>query len=117
MDSSLSRLKAVAIGADESVYQSYSNTDIAPFDQDGYALVRSDKDADNHGGNDDRQVLLAITVEIEEGRMEVIAVREGDSAAEVASKFCRDHAIPERYVSPLAEHIVTKLQDIREQEG
>ncbi|MCO5585676.1 hypothetical protein L7F22_039612 [Adiantum nelumboides] len=63
-------------------------------------------------GTDDRQVLLAITVEIEEGRMEVISVREGDCAEEVASKFCKDHAIPDRYVTPLTEHIVNKLQDI-----
>jgi hypothetical protein len=62
---------------------------------------------------DDRRVLLAITVEIEDGCVEHIQLKEGDSAEAVAMKFCRDHALPEQFVAPLTEHIVSNIISIR----
>ncbi|KAI5065911.1 hypothetical protein GOP47_0018535 [Adiantum capillus-veneris] len=112
MDSARSRHKALSSRADpqpQASQHSYNPADFAPSAPDGDAFVRT---TDAYDGTDARQVLLAITVEIEEGRMEVISVREGDRAEEVATKFCKDHAIPDRYVTPLTEHIVNKLQDI-----
>ncbi|CAM6122475.1 unnamed protein product [Calypogeia fissa] len=58
---------------------------------------------------DNRRVLLAITVEIEDGCVEHIEMREGDSAEAVATKFCRDHSLPDQFVAPLTEHIVSNI--------
>ena len=62
---------------------------------------------------DDRRVLLAITVEIAEGCVEHIEMKEGDSAEAVAMKFCRDHNLPDQFMAPLTEHIVTNFISIR----
>ncbi|KAG0591885.1 hypothetical protein KC19_1G209400 [Ceratodon purpureus] len=62
--------------------------------------------------SDDRRVLLAITVEIEDGCVEHIQLKEGDSAEAVAMKFCQDHALPEQFVAPLTEHIVNNIISI-----
>ena len=63
--------------------------------------------------SDDRRVLLAITVEIEDGCVEHIQLKEGDSAEAVAMKFCQDHQLPEQFVAPLTEHIVSNIISIR----
>lgn len=63
--------------------------------------------------SNDRRVLLAITVEIEDGCVEHIQLKEGDSAEATAMKFCRDHALPEQFVAPLTEHIVSNIISIR----
>ncbi|KAH7306752.1 hypothetical protein KP509_22G028100 [Ceratopteris richardii] len=107
MDSSRSQTNA------QQAYQySYNHEESLPASQ-----LISDDFATAHGintqrGTDDRQVLLAITVEIDEGRTGVISVREGDCAEDVATRFCKDHEIAERYVTPLTRHIVDKLLDI-----
>lgn len=61
---------------------------------------------------DTRRVLLAITVEIEDGCVEHIEMREGDSAEAVATKFCRDHSLPDQFVAPLTEHIVSNIVNL-----
>jgi len=63
--------------------------------------------------SDDRRLLLAITVEIEDGVVEYIEMKEGDSAEAVAVKFCRDHSLPDQFVAPLTEHIVSNIISIR----
>lgn len=60
-----------------------------------------------------RRTLLAITVEIEDGCIEHIHMKEGDSAEAVATKFCRDHNLPDQFVAPLTEHIVSNIISIR----
>jgi hypothetical protein len=60
-----------------------------------------------------RQVVLAITVEIEDGCVEHIQLKEGDSAEAVAIKFCQEHALPEQFVAPLTQHIVSNIISIR----
>ncbi|XP_073388537.1 uncharacterized protein [Physcomitrium patens] len=67
--------------------------------------------------SNDRRVLLAITVEIEDGCVEHIQLKEGDSAEATAMKFCRDHALPEQFVAPLTEHIVSNIISISKEEG
>jgi len=62
---------------------------------------------------DDQRVLLAITVEIEDGCIEHIEMKEGDSAEAVAVKFCQDHNLPNQFVAPLTEHIVSNIISIR----
>jgi len=62
---------------------------------------------------DGRKVLLAITVEIEDGCVELIEMKEGDSAEAVAMKFCQDHNLPYQFVAPLTEHIVSNIISIR----
>jgi hypothetical protein len=63
--------------------------------------------------SDNRRLLLAITVEIEDGVVEYIEMKEGDSAEAVAVKFCRDHSLPDQFVAPLTEHIVSNIISIR----
>ncbi|KAG0617566.1 hypothetical protein M758_5G199500 [Ceratodon purpureus] len=65
---------------------------------------------------DDRRVLLAITVEIEDGCVEHIEMKEGDSAEAVAMKFCRDHSLPDQFVAPLTEHIVSNIISISKED-
>eukprot|EP00250_Pteridium_aquilinum_P007963 c1755_g1_i1 orf=218-457(+) len=79
MDSTRSHSKTVSSRADphhQAAHHSYSAADSAPFEQDGNAFGCMGEEYANAygGGTDERQVLLAITVEIEEGRMEEIAV-------------------------------------------
>lgn len=45
--------------------------------------------------------------------MEYIHLREGDSAEAVAMKFCQAHALPEQFVAPLTEHIVSNIITLR----
>lgn len=45
--------------------------------------------------------------------MEYIHLREGDSAEAVAIKFCQAHALPEQFVAPLTEHIVSNIITLR----
>ncbi|BBN01385.1 hypothetical protein MPTK1_2g07010 [Marchantia polymorpha subsp. ruderalis] len=68
-----------------------------------------DKRPNKENERDDRRVLLAITVEIEDGCVEHIEMKEGDSAEAVAKKFCGDHLLPEQFVAPLTEHIVSNI--------
>ncbi|KAG6552481.1 hypothetical protein Mapa_005901 [Marchantia paleacea] len=68
-----------------------------------------DKRPNKENEKDDRRVLLAITVEIEDGCVEHIEMKEGDSAEAVAKKFCGDHFLPEQFVAPLTEHIVSNI--------
>lgn len=63
--------------------------------------------------SDDRRVLLAITVEIEDGSVEHIEMKEGDSAEAVATKFCLKHSLPDQFVAPLTEHIISNIMSIR----
>lgn len=62
---------------------------------------------------EERRILLAITVEVEDGHLEYIEVRDGDSAEAAAMKFCQIHLLPEKYVAPLTEHIVEEVRRIR----
>ncbi|CAM6056371.1 unnamed protein product [Sphagnum tenellum] len=62
--------------------------------------------------SDDRRVLLAITVEIEDGSVEHIEMKEGDSAEAVATKFCLKHSLPDQFVAPLTEHIISNIMSI-----
>ena len=59
---------------------------------------------------DDRRVLLAITVEINDGQIELLSVRDGDCLEDLATKFCKDHSISDDYVPPLTHHLASKLQ-------
>jgi hypothetical protein len=52
-------------------------------------------------------------VEIEDGCVEHIQLKEGDSAEAVAIKFCQEHALPEQFVAPLTQHIVSNIISIR----
>lgn len=61
---------------------------------------------------EERRILLAITVEVEDGHLEYIEVRDGDSAEAAATKFCQIHLLPEKYVAPLTEHIVEEVRRI-----
>ncbi|KAJ7537510.1 hypothetical protein O6H91_11G008900 [Diphasiastrum complanatum] len=63
----------------------------------------------SYEARDEQRVLLAITVEIEDGRVEHMEMREGDSAEEVSVKFCQDHGLPTQFVAPLTEHILKNL--------
>lgn len=74
-------------------------------------LIRFSVDATEN--SDERRVLLAITVEIDDGCVEYIHLREGDSAEAVAIKFCQAHALPEQFVAPLTEHIVSNIITLR----
>lgn len=56
---------------------------------------------------------MAITVEIEDGCVEHIEMKEGDSAEAVAIKFCQDHNLPDQFVALLTEHIVSNIISIR----
>ncbi|KAH7432578.1 hypothetical protein KP509_07G028800 [Ceratopteris richardii] len=58
---------------------------------------------------DERRILLAITVEVDDGHLEYIEIRDGDSAEAAATKFCNTHSLPEKYVAPLTEHIVEEV--------
>ncbi|MCO5607495.1 hypothetical protein L7F22_061691 [Adiantum nelumboides] len=61
---------------------------------------------------EERRILLAITVEVEDGHLEYIEIRDGDSAEAAATKFCQIHLLPEKYVAPLTEHIVEEVRRI-----
>ena len=63
--------------------------------------------------DEERRVLLAITVEVEDGHLEYIEIRDGDCAESAATKFCETHLLPEKYVAPLTEHIVEEVHRIR----
>ncbi|CAM6029269.1 unnamed protein product [Sphagnum balticum] len=64
---------------------------------------------ENELDDDPQQVLLAITVEIDDGCVEHIEMRAGDSPEAVAMKFCLNHGLPEQFVAPLAEHIASNI--------
>ncbi|XP_073393958.1 uncharacterized protein [Physcomitrium patens] len=59
--------------------------------------------------SDYRRVLLSITVEIQDECVEHIHFKEGDSAEVMAIKFCEKHCLPEQFVAPLAEQIVSNI--------
>jgi hypothetical protein len=52
-------------------------------------------------------------VEIEDGSVEHIQMKEGDSAEAVATKFCLKHSLPDQFVAPLTEHIISNIMSIR----
>ncbi len=52
-------------------------------------------------------------MEIDDGCVEHIETRAGDSPETVAMKFCLDHGLPEQFVAPLAEHIVSNIISLR----
>ncbi|KAJ7540586.1 hypothetical protein O6H91_10G022300 [Diphasiastrum complanatum] len=60
-----------------------------------------------------RRVLIDIAVEIEDGKVEHIEIKDGDTAEEVATKFCHIHALPAQLVAPLTDHIVRNIMEIR----
>ncbi|XP_024538330.1 uncharacterized protein LOC9655724 isoform X1 [Selaginella moellendorffii] len=64
--------------------------------------------ADDH----DPRVVLSITVEIEDGRVEQIELKQGDSPEEVSTAFCKQHDLPLQFVVPLTEHITYNLRSI-----
>jgi len=68
---------------------------------------------ENESDDDPQRVLLAIAVEIDDGCVEHIEMRAGDSPETVAMKFCLDHGLPEQFVAPLAEHIVSNIISLR----
>ncbi|CAK9883053.1 unnamed protein product [Sphagnum jensenii] len=72
--------------------------------------------ANKENESDDRRLLLAITVEIEDGVVEYIEMKEGDSAEAVAVKFCHDHSLPDQFVAPLTEHIVSNIISISQED-
>lgn len=79
-----------------------------------YIALDSKLDLDVQPENESgRRTLLAITVEIEDGCVEHIHMKEGDSAEAVATKFCRDHNLPDQFIAPLTEHIVSNIISIR----
>ena len=52
--------------------------------------------------------MLAISVEMEEGCVEHIEMKEGQTAKDVATKFRQEHDLPLQFVGPLMEHIKNK---------
>ena len=52
--------------------------------------------------------MLAISVEMEEGCVEHIEMKEGQTAKDVATQFCQEHDLPLQFVGPLMEHIKNK---------
>lgn len=54
------------------------------------------------------KTVLAISVEMEEGCVEHIEMKEGQTAKDVATKFCQAHDLPLQFVGPLMEHIKDK---------
>ncbi|KAH7426022.1 hypothetical protein KP509_11G081800 [Ceratopteris richardii] len=109
MDSSMSEttfLSSTTSSQQDDPQNSYNQSALVPSAHERYESGRA-IEADM--GADDRQVLLAITVEIHDGHTGTISVHEGDSAEDVATKFCKDHAISEQYITPLTEHIVREL--------
>ena len=63
--------------------------------------------------DEERRILLAISVEVEDGHLDYIEIRDGDCAESAATKFCETHLLPEKYVAPLTEHIVEEVHRIR----
>ncbi|KAL2642929.1 hypothetical protein R1flu_010516 [Riccia fluitans] len=61
---------------------------------------------------DNRRVLLAITVEIEDGCVEHMEMLEGDSAEVVAKKFCADHQLADVFIGPLKDHIESNIASL-----
>ena len=54
---------------------------------------------------------LFIDVEIGDGRVGQIAVREGSNAFALAKRFCSCHALHRRHVEPLAEMVQAQVRD------
>lgn len=53
---------------------------------------------------------MAININISDGSIEPIHMKEGETAEAVATRFCQDQHLPEQFVGLLAEHIVEKGQ-------
>lgn len=68
-----------------------------------------DVNVDEQEEEEEEEDVLKLTVEIEEGRMEVVRFREGDCAHDVAQRFCQQHSVARRYISPLSKRIQDKL--------
>lgn len=52
-------------------------------------------------------------MEIQDECVEHIHFKEGDSAEVMAIKFCEKHCLPEQFVAPLAEQIVSNIIPVR----
>lgn len=59
------------------------------------------------------KVLLHMTVEIGDGRSDIIRVHEGDDARTLADEFCQHHDLSVNVVRPLADHIKANLEKLR----
>lgn len=85
-----------------------------PFKSDATSVKQSD---DKENLSDERRVLLAFTVEIDDRCVEHFQLREGDSAEAVAMKFCQTHTLPEQFVAPLTEHIVSNIISLSKEDS
>jgi len=58
----------------------------------------------------ERRVVLKVTVEVSDDASDMILVREGDAATDLAECFCEKHGLRECLVAPLTAHIERNLQ-------
>lgn len=67
----------------------------------------------------ERRLILKVTVEVNANQSATILVYEGDSARELAARFCQDHVLVDTLVDPLRCHILDNLSRIgaREMDG
>ena len=68
------------------------------------------------GGHPPSRVVLEITVDIAPGRADVISVRKGDHAHELAKEFVERNRLAAKVIDPLTDHIKGHLTQLRRDE-
>jgi hypothetical protein len=71
---------------------------------------------ESRGGAAARKVILEMTVEIGDGRTDVISVRKADHARELALDFVERNRLAAKVVDPLTDHIESHLAKLRRDE-
>lgn len=68
--------------------------------------------ADNSDGVGERWILFQMTLELPEGKSEILKVHKGDIAVEVAQQFCLKHGLQDDFVSVLAQTIQAQMDAV-----
>lgn len=64
-----------------------------------------------------RKLILLMTVEIGDGRVDTIRIHQGDRADDLASSFIRKHGLSDSVFPPLRNHIEAHMQQIQPDTG
>lgn len=67
----------------------------------------------NECGIGERWILFQMTLELPNGKSEILRVHKGDVAVEVAQQFCFKHGLQDDFVTVLAQMIQGQMEDCR----
>ena len=97
---------------DDSNFCADNDGNLTRNDETNTTVSSSVENPNNSVGVGERWILFQMTLELPDGKSEILKVHKGDVAIEVAQQFCFKHGLQDDFVSVLAQTIQAQMDAI-----